>query len=358
MAIGLFASGKQESTVHGSVNATDANGSGFSIIDALGRTVTFQKAPERIALAGRGITLVIDTVYLFPEASRKLVAVGKGGQGAGYFVKEIDPELSTKTMLETDTGPEQVAATMPDAVILKSYMAEKLGKPLEALGLPVVYVDMETPEQFERDLTVIGTLFRNEKRTAEILSYYRERLKMVAGRIGNIPEADKPKTLLLYYSQKDGVVAFNVAPLAWMQTIQVELSGGIPAWKDIRLGNGWTKVGLEQIAAWNADCICIIAYFDDPAEVVTKLKSDTKWQAMHAVKEGRLYAFPADYVSWDQPDPRWILGITWLASVLHPEKMKDIRMAEEIRSFFASMYGLEGSVFDATVKPWLKGAGF
>jgi hypothetical protein len=46
--------------------------------------------------------------------------------------------------LEANAAAEQIAPLKADAVVLKSSMAEKLGTPLEALGLKVVYVDLET----------------------------------------------------------------------------------------------------------------------------------------------------------------------------------------------------------------------
>ena len=99
-----------------------------------------------------------------------------------------------------------------------------------------------------------------------------------------------------------------------------------PVWKDAQLGNGWTKVGLEQIAAWDPDQIYTIAYFNNPNDVVEKLKADLQLQKVNAVKHGRLYAFPGDYYSWDQPDTRWILGLNWLASKMHPEPFPDLNI--------------------------------
>lgn len=62
--------------------------------------------------------------------------------------------------------PEQIALLDPDVVILRSFMADKLGRPLEEMDIPMVRVDLETPEQYFRDVATLGELFGNEARAA------------------------------------------------------------------------------------------------------------------------------------------------------------------------------------------------
>ena len=81
---------------------------------------------------------------------------------------------------------------------------------------------------------------------------------------------------MLYYNDKDGNVAFNVPPASWMQTRMVEMAGGDPVWTEANLGGGWTQVSLEQIAAWDADQIFIIAYNQNALDVTEALKGRPK----------------------------------------------------------------------------------
>jgi iron complex transport system substrate-binding protein len=177
-----------------------------------------------------------------------------------------------------------------------------------------------------------------------------DHIKQVIGSGGT-----KPRTLLLYYNDKDGKVAFNVPPLGWMQTQMVQVAGGDPVWGDANLGSSWTQVTLEQIAAWDADRIFIIAYNKNPSDVVTGLKADPNWQALRAVQEDQLYAFATDLYSWDQPDPRWILGLTWLAGKLHPELFPGLNITSEAQTFYQSLYGLDATFFEQNILPTFKG---
>lgn len=330
--------------------------SSIILTDALGRTVTLPSLPQRIVVAGRGVALLADAVYVFPESFDRVVAVSRTSQSPdGDFLALVDERLPEKIAFETNVGAEQVVTARPDVVILKPYMQETLGDPLEALGIPVVYLSMETPEEYQRDLQTLGILFGNPQRAEQVWGFYQQHLNQVSQALAGLTDEQKPRTLLLYYSDRDGQVAFNVAPKNWLQTIMTELAGGVPVWTDIELGSGWTKVNFEQIARWDADRIFIIAYSANPEEVVENLKQDRQWQALRAVQEGYLYAFPKDFYSWDQPDTRWILGLRFLAAQLHPQAFSGLDLTEESRRFFNELYGLDAVDFQQKILPILKG---
>jgi iron complex transport system substrate-binding protein len=299
--------------------------------------------------------MVADAVYLFPEASSRVVALGNTVQNALSFIPVIDPAYGSKTILDASAGAEQIAAARPDVVLLKSSNATTLGKPLAALGVKVVYVDFETPDQYARDLKTLGQLFADEVKAQQLISYFQQQTDRVTTAVAGIADAQKPKVLLLYYSNKNGTIAFNVPPIGYIQSTEAQLGGGQLVWKDAQLGNGWTTVTLEQIAAWNPDQIYVIAYSGDVNDVVTELKADPQWQALSAVKHAAIYGFPGDYYSWDQPDPRWVLGLTWLAAKMHPDRFPSLSMDTEIRGFYRDLYGMDDAAYDKYVKPYLSG---
>jgi iron complex transport system substrate-binding protein len=327
----------------------------FEVIDALGRKVTFEEPPTRILLTGKALFMIADTLYTFPEAGQRIAASGDASQAGKDFISIIDPSFPDKVILARDAGPEQIAAANPDVVILKSYLEGQMGQPLEALNIPVIYIDFETPEQYQRDLLILGGLFHNEERAVEVASFFDQRANQIESLISSVEEEQKPRVLLLYFSDKDGAVAFNVPPENWMQTTMVKSAGGIPVWANAQLNQGWTKVTLEQIAAWDPDKIFIAAYFNPVDEVVENLKDDPQWQALRAVQDGQLLGFAADLYSWDQPDTRWILGLTWLAGKLHPDLFPDLDITSETQIFYEQLYGISKSDFDAKILPEFSG---
>jgi iron complex transport system substrate-binding protein len=254
-----------------------------------------------------------------------------------------------------EAGPEQIAPLNPDVVIVRSFMQEKLGKPLEQVDIPVVYVDLETPEQYFRDVMVLGQLFDNEARAEEIQAFYQARLDQLDEGLGGLADEQKPRVLIVQYSDQGGEVALNVPSASWLQTTEAELAGGLPIWKEAAQSGGWTVVSFEQIAAWDPDQVFVISYGADPAQVVAELEASSQWQALRAVQEGQLYGFAADVYSWDQPDPRWILGTTWLASKIHPGRLEGLDLMDEVSQFFGQMYGLDDASVQEQIVPLLKG---
>jgi molybdenum ABC transporter molybdate-binding protein len=337
--------------VTGATNTTD----GFMVTDALGRAVRFEKAPEKIVLASKALFMVADAIYLFPEAGKKIVALGSTQQGTGNFIPMIDSTFSAKITLDSSAGAEEIAAAQPDCVIMKSSNASSLGKALEAVKIPVVYLDFETPEQYKRDLKTLGQLFQNPDQAAKLTAYYQEKVDTITKPVSGLTDDQKPKTLVLYYSDKDGAVAFNVPPMGWMQTLQIQNAGGTPVWGDAELGNGWTKVSLEQVAAWNPDVIFIVAYSNPVNDVVASLKADAQWQILKAVKDNKVYGFATDVYSWDQPDTRWILGLNWVAGKLHPDLFPGLDITKEAQAFYQDLYNMDAAVFEKNIQPLFTG---
>ncbi len=343
-------------TVSTETPASEVTQSPIVVIDALGRTVEFNELPQRIVMIGKATTLLANSAFMFPEAQDRVIAYELRLQmPERNFIKTVFTKTESATLLEKDAGPEQVAPLNPDLVIIKSYNKEKLGNAIEALGVNVVYLDLETTEKFYQDIRTLGTIFGNDARAEEIIALYQANETRVADALNDVTEADKPSVLLLQHSDKGGEVAFSVPPMEWLQTVLVRNAGGFPAWKDAISDGGFTVVSLEQIAAWNADIVFVIDYSGNAVDVVSQLKADANWQALDAVINNQIYAFPVDFLSWDQADPRWGLGELWLAAKIHPNRFEGINFTDEITTFYKSYYGLDDTTIDEKVMPLISG---
>jgi iron complex transport system substrate-binding protein len=334
----------------GGMAATSGGGSeAITVLDALGREVSLPEPAQRIVIAGRANFMLNDAVYAFPTAAQRVLALTKSTQAAQAFVGLLDPDVEDKTRFMADAAAEEVAAAQPDLVLLKSYMQESLGAPLEQLEIPIIYLDFENPDQYQRDLAVLGQVFGNPERAESLWAYYSEVLERVSEGNEGLTTAQRPQVLVLQYSDKGGEVAFKVPPAGWIQTQMVELAGGVPVWTAAVQGDGWAVVNLEQIAAWNPDQIYVINYFGSAADVVTQLQADPQWSEMAAVRADQLYPFVGDYHSWDQPDTRWGLGLLWLAQHIQPERFADVDIRAEAIRFFETFYGLDSPTIEAEI---------
>ena len=327
----------------------------ISMTDATGQNLVFPAPPERVTVAGKASQMIIHALYLFPEAVERVIAMEQRMQRNLSMLPLIDPNFDSKDQFERDAAAEQIAPVQPDVVLMKTYMADKLGAPLEQIGIPVAYMDLESPDQFFRDIEAIGAMFDNPERVEEIKSFYQVWLDELQDGVAGIDPDDLPDVLLLQYSDRSGEVAFNVPSASWLQTTMVSNAGGTPVWREAAEGGGWTLVNFEQIAAWDPDMIILVNYTGDPSEVVQKLKEDSNWNALRATKDDLLFAFPGDFLSWDQPDTRWILGQLWLAKVIHPDLFSEWNILDQAREFYTELYNLDEATFETDVAPLING---
>ncbi|MFP4374948.1 MAG: ABC transporter substrate-binding protein [Spirochaetaceae bacterium] len=335
--------------------AVDGADGEITVRDALEREVTLPAVPERIVIAGRAVALIANALYLFPEVSDRVVAVGATDQGLGDFFSVLDDNPGEKTRLGRSAGPEEVLARNPDLVLLKSYMRDSLGRPLETAGVPVVYLDLETPQQYARDLRILGELLGAPGRAEDIVEAFDRRrasLERAANRAAGA--AGQPQVLLISVSARGNAVSFRVAPEEWIQGTQVELGGGDPVWYDRALSPGWNEVQFEQIALWDPEVIVIVSYHEPADEVRDEVIADDRWQTLSAVRNNEVYAMPADFHSYGQPDTRWILGAEWIARVLHPQ-LFDESFRERVFSFYREFYRMDRDDYEELVEPRLSG---
>ncbi len=327
-----------------------------NVTDALGRQIVFNTLPSRIVIAGKANSLLLNAFFMFPEAAARIVAYESRSQNGTNFLENVDPHAVDKNVIQQDASVEQILPYQPDLVILKYYLKDTIGDALEAVAVPVFYMDMETPEKFLTEVISIGQILGNTNRAEEIVAEYRSNMDLVENSLGPLTDGQKPMVLLLQYSDKGGSVSFNVPPAEWIQTSLVTTARGIPVWLDAAQSGGWTQVTIEQIAAWNPDFIFVIYYQGDSSIVVEQLLLDQTWQSLKAYQDGgRIVGFPSDFISWDQPDTRWILGLIYLSSELHPDLMADDILMNSLYDFYAHLYDFSYAEVDELVIPILKG---
>jgi iron complex transport system substrate-binding protein len=309
--------------------------------------------PRGSVLGGKAVVMVADLVYAFPEARATVLGVAGTDQGLGSFLATVDPSFAAKPVLDRSAGAEVYAALKPDLVILKAAMKKSLGAQLDTLGLRSLYLNLETPEDYHRDIAALGAAFGAAKRAEELSSYYRSVVERTRSKTGaDLRKA--PRVLVVQAGLASGE-AFDVPPKSWMQSILAGFAGGEPVWFGANPGEGWGRIGFEQIAAWNPDVLIVIDYREGVDATVTALRKDPRFAALACGKSGRILGFPQDWYSWDQPDTRWGLGLLWMAKALRPSEFADLDLVAEARAFYRLFYGFDTATFDKEVASRLKG---
>ena len=326
------------------------------IKDGAGRTVKLDKLPERLVVVGRGPQYLLHLLYMFPEGPQRLVGMEQRGRTASDFLSAVAPDIASKITLLPNPGPESIAGLHPDLVLMKGSQAGPLDEALAKVGIPSAYFSLETPEEYARDVSNLGAILGNAKRAGEIAAYYKDRVARVEKALAGLSDDEKPSVLVVMGNMRSGKYAVRVPALAWMQTYQVKTAGGRPVWLEAaEQAGGWAVVNLEQIALWNPDRLVIIVWYAvDSSDLMGWLSADPQWKRIGAVAGGRVNYFPSDFYGWDAPDVRWVLGLAWMAATLHPERLKDYSLEDEVYRFYEELYGLSRETVRTKILPLVR----
>jgi iron complex transport system substrate-binding protein len=211
------------------------------------------------------------------------------------------------------------------------------------MGFPVFYLDLESPDSFRRDIRSLGDLFGEADRAAEVVRWYDQRVEAVARQAAGVA---RPRVLLLQSAGSGAGASCSIPPASWIQSWMTAAAGGDPVWLEWNGGGGWLKVSLEQAAAWRPEVVLVVSYQEPAAAAADRLRSLGLFAA-------KVLPFPSDFMSWDQADARWILGLQWMAAALHPDRASGFDLEAEVTRFYGDLYGVDASTVRSTVVPLL-----
>ena len=100
----------------------------------------------------------------------------------------------------------------------------------------------------------------------------------------------------------------------------------------------WVDISYEQLLTWNPEVIIMASDADYTKD---ELLADPQLQQLDAVKNGRVYAMPSAFESWDSPVPSALVGSRWVASVLHGEQYGFEQFRADAAEFYQQFYGIE-----------------
>jgi len=305
-------------------------GFGVTVTDSLGRIVHIEE-PVKKVIANYG--LLPPFIYLLGEGDKFYAGMFLGKE----FYKLLDEKVQYKVLKGRSLNIEFVKKENPQVVISAYWQANQRDmKQLEALGIPVVFVKLESVEDINNTIRILGKIFGKEEKAEGIINYYSKSLSDLKDYVKGI--STKPSVLIVFYDGKTH--SYRTFGGDMFQSKLVELAGGICASRDLR---GKKTINAEQVARWDPDVILIIQYRSFAQRAKEFILADPLWKRTKAAREGRVYIVPNDGENWIDPCPKWILGLYWCAKILHPEilyKLDLKKMAEEFYERFFNL-GLE-----------------
>ncbi|KPU62495.1 ABC transporter substrate-binding protein [Thermococcus sp. EP1] len=308
------------------------------VMDSAGRKVTFEKVPERVIVTSSYWAEVLHCLGL----DDKIVGIDKYTPMDQFLPESVKQKPQIGSVYK-GINWETVASLEPDLIVMGLWWgsfepkekelferAEELNIPVLAFGIPDSNkTGTEMPYENIRIIRVLGKAFDKEREAEELASflehYYNQALEIAS----KIPE-DKKKNVLIVYGSSitgkyaTGTITVSTRGSAYAET--AELVGGHNLAFDVNEGGPYLKLDLEKLIAHFGNKTDILIVVDWEAErlneAVEKIKSDSSWQEIKAVKEGNVVGILVSSYKKDATalyGPRFITGIYAFGHAIYPE---------------------------------------
>lgn len=294
----------------------------ITVTDQTGVAVTLPAHPQRVVSVYPMSTIIIYSL----GGQAKLVGIDSNSPGNAVLQK-VDTNIGkiTKVGMPWQVNVETVVATKPDVVIGAS---GDVRKSLEAAGLPVIGVNLESPDKLKAGIELIGTAIGLKAEADALVAYYNQKMDVITSRTKDIPVAERTRVLI---PNKTGVLSCTGGDS--YQNYLIEGAGGINVAKTVT--GQWPQASLEQIITWNPQVIIVPPYCANTPEDIL---GNSAWQSIDAVKNRHVYLMPQYTVAWDTPVADSILGELWIAKQLYPAKFADLDINAEAEAFYTTFY--------------------
>lgn len=295
----------------------------LTITDQAGRTVTFEKAPEKIASSYYISTSLLISLGL----SDKLVGIEAKANTRNIY-KLSAPSIVNLPNMGTakEFNTEACVAAAPDVVFLPLKLKNTADK-LEELGIKAVVVNPEDQSLLKDCITLAGKITNTAGR-AEALN------DSIDTFLANTKAAVSGENAPLVYLAGNSSVLSTAGSKMYQDTLLTN-AGGKNAASELT-DTYWANVSYEQILAWNPDYIVIAA---DATYSVDDILNDANLAECNAVKNKHVVKLPNTIEAWDSPVPGSFLGSIYIASVLHPDKVTSDYFESCVENFYQNFYG-------------------
>lgn len=203
--------------------------------------------------------------------------------------------------------PERILALEPDMVFAASYTLDAAVRIFDAAGVPVVRFDKyESFEAVARNVRVAAAAVGRERAGEALIDEMHRRLARVAARVEG-----RPRPRVLYYSP----VGYTTG------------SGTLTHEKLVRAGGrnvvaeaglvGHKTLGIDMLVSLDPEVIVVPLWSRHGPSPVEELTKSPAWGEVRAVRDGRVYALEARWLTSVSPDAA--RGVEALARRIHPE---------------------------------------
>ncbi len=276
-----------------------------TLTDGSGRTVTLDLPAQRV-------------VSLAPSNTEILFAIGAGADLVGRdSFSDYPPEAKAVTDLGGTVGTlntELILSKQPDLVLASPLTPPEQIAALDKAGLRTYVVpNPRTFDDLYANLETVGKLTGHEKQAAALVDSLKARVLAVVNKVA--PLSARP---VVYYEldATDPSAPYTSGPDTFVDLL-IRTAGGENFGHELK--GDWVQVSVEALLQMQPNFIVL---GDNTYGGVTpeQVKARAGWDALNAVKEGKIFIFDDNTVS--RPGPRLVDGLEAMAKLLHPDVFK------------------------------------
>ncbi|MGV8075603.1 MAG: ABC transporter substrate-binding protein [Syntrophobacteraceae bacterium] len=306
------------------------------IVDMTGRTVTVPDHIAKVYAASPPAVYMVYAIapellvglnYPFKASERKYLhpSIESLPIIGGWFGQGRTPNL--ETLLEVK--PDVMVAWLWKNTATNEKIEETAGR----LGMPLVYVKLDSLGEYPEAISFIGKLLDREKRAQELSEYAVRTLAAVEPGVAAIPE---DKKVSVYYAEAPDGLSTECDKS--FHTELINLAGGKNVYQcDPKNDFGMERISIEQVMAYDPEVILA-----QEKEFAGQVYTDPKWQSIRAVKNRRVHLIPKEPFNWFDRPPSFmrLIGIKWLTNILYPDRFP-FDSVLEIREFYSLFLGVQ-----------------
>lgn len=306
-----------------------------SVTDMAGRTVTLPEQITRIYSSSHPVSLL-----LYALAPEMLV-------GINYRIRDDLLPYLPKAVVDLPVigavmghggkmDPEEVLRLAPDVVIVwldRFSDNERILAQFDKVGLPVVFVRLDTLEDHPDTLRFLGDLLAREERAGALEAYISGVLGKLHDTVGRISPDERRQ---VYYAEGPDGLATECDESWHAEAIILAGGSNVHRCKQTR-HVGMDRVSLEQIMLYKPDFVLA----QDEKFTQTVL-ANPAWQGIPAIETGEIAFAPTLPFNWIDRPPSFMraIGAQWLANKFYPD-IYPIDIKEETRRFYRLFLNVE-----------------
>lgn len=253
-------------------------------------------------------------VCLQPSATVILAAIGELYRvvACTKYCADVVPEVakSSRAILADSwtANTEQIVAAQPDLVIASVPYQEKAVTEILKSGARFLGLAPKTLSDIYTDIAAIAGVAGANQRGEEVISSMQRRIEEVRASTKSLPR-------LRVFCEEWGKPLIASQP--WVAELVAAAGGefmGVPG----------RQISLEEVARLDPE-VLVAAWCGAGDRVpLEKIIADRGWQAVSAVRSGRVFCIRDEYLN--TPAPTLLRGLDALARAIHPEAFPGLKL--------------------------------